>query len=558
MYEQNGMFILVCRHGHVLWFAEMRHSGELAKYPLGIIARMLSVGLRGTRCAYDIGCAFQGTLDRSCLGAQARAAAITCGLNSFHGYGHNRLCQLGHHPLYQAGFGLEDLETCERFFSWINAVGGVVRHASHYHWLQALDLGIQQWDDDKYHELGKFLYNNVRQALRIKQEYEPILREFKLRTGYSVADIESWNGQELAYLQSLQAEPEEVGIKMDYVAILGDLAEAEAALAAKQSDYQHGLRAPSAQEIAAKRLSPAAVKKLYKARVDAHHKYMKILEAVVALESVLEIDTRWTISSPEYQAGLVQMAERDWQQALDRLELLMVQRMFELAKSHVFGTGYKLREAIGKGLKSRSQAIRTAVARYNALALALDPPAATVNFATLMEWTELQEFDLLRRSRTGDVREKVWAQPANRLIASKHYKMLRAEEELVRCRVESRRLITAMHDEERLLEDTVRSLAGTNPGLACELREVLARRTAVNDLQRHTLAKIAAVPGFEATLVPGVRLGAQDIPPSVALGGAHPSAPEVRPGEPLEADEHDPQEEEDRHALHDFLAAVCD
>ncbi|EJD44456.1 hypothetical protein AURDEDRAFT_65269, partial [Auricularia subglabra TFB-10046 SS5] len=140
MYTQTGSFVIVCRHGFVLWFAEMLHSGELAKYPLGIIARMLRVGLEGTRCAYDIGCAFQGTLDRSSLGMRARAAGITCGLNSFHGYGHNRLCQLGHHPLYQPGFGLEDLETCERFFSWLNAVAAVVRHASHYHWLQAVDL----------------------------------------------------------------------------------------------------------------------------------------------------------------------------------------------------------------------------------------------------------------------------------------------------------------------------------------------------------------------------------------------------------------------------------
>ncbi|EJD44457.1 hypothetical protein AURDEDRAFT_20133, partial [Auricularia subglabra TFB-10046 SS5] len=193
---------------------------------------------------------------------------------------------------------------------------------------------------------------------------------------------------------------------------------------------------------------------------------------------------------------LTQMAERDWRRALDRLELLMVQRMFELAKAHVFGTGYKLREAISKGLKSRSQAIRTAVTRYNELAEALNPPASTVNFASLMEWTELQEFELLRRSRTGDVRDKAWAQPANRLMASKHYKVLRADEELVRCHVEARRLVTAMHDEERHLETTYEQLHETNAALARELREHIARRSAVNAVHRVTLAKLAALPGF--------------------------------------------------------------
>ncbi|EJD44437.1 hypothetical protein AURDEDRAFT_48381, partial [Auricularia subglabra TFB-10046 SS5] len=475
MYNQTGMFVINCRHGFVRWFAEMIHSGEL-HYPLSIIARMIRVGMAGTRCGYDIGCAFQGTLDRSSLGQRARDAAITCGLNSFHGYGHNRLCQLGHHPLYQIGFGLEDLEICERFFSWINGVGRVVRHASHYHWLQAIFLGIQQWDEDKYRELSKFLYNNVQQAVRLKEEYEPILRAFMTRTGYTASDIESWHTEERTYLENLQTEPEEVGLTMDYIAMLTEL------------------EAADEREIAAKRLSPAAVTKLYKARVDTYNKYMKILEAIVALEGVLDIDVRWTTTSREYQDGLVRMAERDWRRALDRLELLMVQRMFELAKSHVFGTG---------GLKSRSQAIRTAVARYNELAELLNPPAATVTFATLMEWTELQEFELLRRSRAGDIREKAWAQPANRLIASKHYKVLRANEELIRCSIEARRLATAMHDEEQELAVTYERLLTTNPVLARELGELISRRTSANRLHRTVLAKLTAIPGFTNILIPG-------------------------------------------------------
>ncbi|EJD47608.1 hypothetical protein AURDEDRAFT_163480 [Auricularia subglabra TFB-10046 SS5] len=571
MYVQTGGFVSLCRHGVVLWFAEMIRSGELAKYPLAIISRMLRVGMRGTRCGYDIGCAFQGTLDRSSLGQHARDAKITSGLNSFHGYGHNRLCQLAHHPLYHHGFGLEDLEICERFFSWLNGIGGVVRHASHYHWLQAFDLGIIQWDEDKYHELSKFLLNNVRQAVRLKKEYEPLLSEFKRRTGLTDTEIEGWLGEERAYLEGLKAEPEEVGLKMDYIAMLNELEDAEAVLASKQSDYQDGLRAPSEEEIARKRLSPAAVTKLYKGRVDAHNKYMKILEAVLALEGVLGIDNRWTTSSREYQEGLIQMAERDWRRALDRLELLMVQRMFELAKSHVFG--YKLREAIGKGLKSRSQAIRTAVTRYNELAAALNPPAAPVNFATLMEWTELQEFELLRRSRAGDVREKAWAQPANRLMASKHYKVLRANEELVRCQVEARRLMTAMRDEERQLETTLGRLSAANPALSFELRELMVRRIAVNDHHRCVLAKLSGIPGFEGILTAGIRLGAQDTDLAAA-----PADDTTRADDATRADDHPPMpgghgsvwnediaendghgvEEEELHALHDYMASVDD
>lgn len=131
-------------------------ASRRAKYPLATIARMINAGIRDREDGYDIGCAFQGTLERSeLLGERAREAGIHCDINSFHGYGHNRVCQLGHHPLFRKGFGLEDLETCERFFSWLNGVGGVVRHASLFHWLQFIDLGMRQWDDDKYAEISK-------------------------------------------------------------------------------------------------------------------------------------------------------------------------------------------------------------------------------------------------------------------------------------------------------------------------------------------------------------------------------------------------------------------
>ncbi|KZV93301.1 hypothetical protein EXIGLDRAFT_613139, partial [Exidia glandulosa HHB12029] len=296
MFDQTGVFALLCRHGLVLWFLEMIRSGELAKYPLAMIARLIRAGFRDKRNGYDIGCAFQGTLERSALlGDRAREAGIDCGVNAFHGYGHNRMCQLRGHPLFEVGFGLEDLEVCERFFSWLN---------------------------------GKFLYNNVKQAKLLQAEFAPLVAAFKIDSGLTDADIEGWNAAELAYLEGLQTEPEEVALTMDYVAMLSDLEEADE------------------EEIAARRLSPAAVKKLYKARVDAYDSYTKTRDAVVALEAVLGIDERWTSDSREYRDAL----------------------------------------AIGKGLKSRSQAIRTAVARYNDLAAALIPPAPTVDFSTLMEW----------------------------------------------------------------------------------------------------------------------------------------------------------------------------
>ena len=60
---------------------------------------------------------------------------------------------------------------------------------------------------------------------------------------------------------------------------------------------------------------------------------------------------------------------------------------------------YKLREKIGKALKTRAEAIRRALEAYNTAAAQLNPPRENLTWSKLMEATTLAEFDLLRNSR---------------------------------------------------------------------------------------------------------------------------------------------------------------
>lgn len=173
-------------------------------------------------------------------------------------------------------------------------------------------------------------------------------------------------------------------------------------------------------------------------------------------------------------------------------------------------------------MKSRSQAIRTAVNKYNAAAAKLVPAAPTIDFAQLLEWTELQEFELLRHSRTGDVREKDWANPTNRVMAVKFHKLARAREELVHCEVEMRRLVTAMRDEEEHMLRVLSGLRESNNPLAPELEETFRRRASVNEVHRARFAKLVLrFPAFAAANVPGVRAGSADT--SSAAGGTVPA-----------------------------------
>jgi len=51
---------------------------------------------------------------------------------------------------------------------------------------------------------------------------------------------------------------------------------------------------------------------------------------------------RWTPSHPEYQATLEYANTRNYHQALDRLQKLVIQRLFELHKLNLNFTGWAL------------------------------------------------------------------------------------------------------------------------------------------------------------------------------------------------------------------------
>lgn len=63
------------------------------------------------------------------------------------------------------------------------------------------------------------------------------------------------------------------------------------------------------------------------------------VRAVADLESKLVIQVPWTESSPEYQETLTYMRQRDFSRILDKLEQLVVQRLFELSKANIVGMG---------------------------------------------------------------------------------------------------------------------------------------------------------------------------------------------------------------------------
>lgn len=162
-------------------------------------------------------------------------------------------------------------------------------------------------------------------------------------------------------------------------------------------------------------------------------------------------------------------------------------------------------------MKSRSQAIRTAIQRYNTLASQFNPPRSPLKYDQVVKHAFLSEFEFLRLSRA-DSRMKKWAQPRFREVIEAHLRIRRAHEETTRIEIEARRLLTFMAHEEEQLAVLAQSVEGEKPELAMEILAVQKRRKAANVLNRVWIDKLMTHPDFDGSRALGVPIGEYPVP----------------------------------------------
>jgi len=126
-----------------------------SKYPLAILRFLLELFGHDQALVYDIGCAFKVTARKNpTLRPLLDMKRMDFFVPAWHGWSHNRKCQLQHHPLHVEGLGLEDCETCERLFSFTNHSARVLRLTTKFHRTQGIDLILRYWDSTKYANIG--------------------------------------------------------------------------------------------------------------------------------------------------------------------------------------------------------------------------------------------------------------------------------------------------------------------------------------------------------------------------------------------------------------------
>ncbi|KAI1782950.1 hypothetical protein LXA43DRAFT_904545, partial [Ganoderma leucocontextum] len=513
IFEEMGIFASACRHAITLWIADMVRSGELAKYPLAIVAKALEVFDDRWLCGFDIGCSFQGTVAHSPKLAQKfKDSGSRICVNAFHGYSHSYLCQQHHHPNIIVGMGLEDFETMEHIFSLSNQLAGVIRYTSAYRRRALIQMYFQRWDEERYQSLGKFIYDNFIQAREIIDTKEPLVQESLLALSLTVEDLKTLAEDERSYVGSLQKEDDRHIHAVAYVQALEELWSKFLAAGPKKLAFPDPPSEGNAVtfmpvETGATNYSAATSKTRH---IETNCRYLDqrrkaLMLDVAEMEFHLGVEAQWEPNNPDFVNTKQYIATRDYQVALLNLQRLVVQRLFELHKMNLSQTGYHIRRYIAKSLQTRSRAIRTALDKYNVAARAVHRPE--LDWTQVSHYRFLQEFEILNDTR-GDLQGRRWAEPAVRELTRQANRVARAHEEIEHATDEARRVLTCIRDEELLFTAVLEHLVRSRDPLYGAAADFVRRRRYANALNAAYLKKLLQHPDFNGNVSLGQRAGA--------------------------------------------------
>ncbi|KAG1752328.1 uncharacterized protein EDB91DRAFT_1243104 [Suillus paluster] len=443
----------------------MKRSGELVKYGLAAVNRLLGVCGADQAIGHNIACSSRKNIATSSISAKAAELNLQVVINAFHGFSHDRRCQLHNHPLYLNGLGLEDLETCKCIFASSNSAAVLIRHASYFHWMQFLDLHFDQWDMDRYTDLSVFLYNNYVQALQIIKTNMPVLEEFKRLHNLMDTDFINWRNEEYGYLSKVAVEPTSDAIAMAYVEQLEKLDYAEAMYGRLTSvpflTYTPANFTRTSGLNATTRNSSRAFESEHASVLCKYELQLNVVEDFECRHSIMEW---WLPHDPKYVQAARYSQERQFIRLVEELEGLVVQRLFELSKANLAGTGGHLLD------------LKITLEKYNRLAPLQNPPCPVLDYSKIVGYASLGEFSLLKHLRH-DILTKPWTVSTNHEMAVKYFKLVRSHEEIVQLNVEIKHLQSWVEHEDRTILEAIDSLLANNPDslLVAELKTLYAK-----------------------------------------------------------------------------------
>ncbi|KAJ7351369.1 hypothetical protein DFH08DRAFT_957690 [Mycena albidolilacea] len=193
---------------------------------------------------------------------------------------------------------------------------------------------------ETYTNLSKFLCDSYHQALRILAA-EPTLRQWMRREGVvSTEEFEKWLAEEKEWmmLKKNSKKSQETSLEMEYVQKLVNLSSSKAKLLTLRQEGRTTDSGYNPSKDAAARQSRRHAEEI------RNHDFASVID----IKERLDITARWTSTSLEWAAAVKLVKEKKFTDALNELELLIVEHMFELTKVNQSGTAYKMQMHIAK------------------------------------------------------------------------------------------------------------------------------------------------------------------------------------------------------------------
>ena len=168
---------------------------------------------------------------------------------------------------------------------------------------------------------------------------------------------------------------------------------------------------------------------------------------------------------------------------------------------------------MAKSLQTRSKTIRRAIAVYNKAAANLVPPRPPLNWSDVSHYGLIEQYAMLRASNT-DLSSKHWSQPVYREILKCRRRIARAQEEIVRCNVETRRLHTSIYDYTSHFKKTARKLKDENSPMYAAVSALILRQNRMHKALLKRVHQIYGLVGFTGIPYRGVSVRHEAAPPT--------------------------------------------
>ncbi|KAG2120216.1 hypothetical protein BD769DRAFT_1629565 [Suillus cothurnatus] len=429
IFDQTGIFLLACHHGIIECVMEMKCSGELVKYGLAAVNRVLGVCGADQAVGHDIACSSRKTITTSSIGAKAAKLSLQVVVNTFHGLSHDRRCQLCNHPLYLSGIALQIIKT---------------------------DM--------------------------------PVLKEFKRLHNIMDTDFINWRDEKYDYLCKVAVEPTSDAIAVAYIEQLEKLYHAEFVFTSSMygclTSVPFLMYTPAnfTQDSGLNVTACNSSKAFKSEHTSALCKYELQLNVVEDFEHHHSIMERWLPNNSKYVEAARYSQEHQFIHSVEELEGLVVRRLFELSKANLAGTGYKMQKHVSKAIVRCLAAIRTALEKYSKLAPLQNPPRPVLDYSEIIRYASLSEFSLLKHSHH-NILMKLWTVSANREMATNYFKLLN---------VEIKRLQNWVEHENRTILEAIDLLLTNDPDslLVTELKILYAKHHHINNIHRKWLQQI--------------------------------------------------------------------